>query len=118
MEAVVILVCERFGGIHTSNPVSMLKGVEVLKAIFKSTEEMGDERAYALKMKSGDARDRKSLKLKRRTMKKCMVLGPGTGWTFFIVLSKSLMKLLVIRDLPLHEMTEMTLCNLLSEKRG
>ena len=51
-------------------------------------------------------------------MKNCKVLGLGTGWIFFIAPAKSLMQLLAIRDLPLHEMTETELCNLLREKRG
>ena len=118
MESVVILACDGLGEILTSNPISELRRMKILRAVFKSPEEMGGERVYALKMKNGDARDRKSLKLKRRAMKNCKVLGLGTGWIFFIAPAKSLMQLLAIRDLPLHEMTETELCNLLREKRG
>lgn len=115
---VVILACGGFGEIVTSNPVSDLRRLKILRAIFKNPEEMGGEQYYALKFKNGDARDRKSLKMKKRTMKNCKVLGFSAGWIFFIAPAKSLMQLLAIRKLPLHEMTETELCNLLREKRG
>ena len=78
MKAVVILACDGLGEILTSNPVSELRRLKILRAVFKSPEEMGGERVYALKMKNGDARDRKALKLKRRAMKNCKILGLGT----------------------------------------
>lgn len=115
---VVILACGGFGEIVTSNPVSDLRRLKILRAIFKNPEEMGGEQYYALKFKNGDARDRKSLKMKKRAMKNCKVLGFSAGWIFFIAPAKSLMQLLAIRKLPLHEMTETELCNLLREKRG
>ena len=115
---VVILACSGFGEILTSNPVSDLRRLKILRAIFKSPEEMGGERYYALKFKNGDARDRKSLKMRRRAMKKCRILGLGTGWIFFIAPANSLMQLLSIRELHLHELTETELCSLLVKKRG
>ena len=118
MEAVVILTCDGFGEILTSNPVSELRRLKILRAVFKSPKELGGERIYALKMKNGDARDRKSLKLKRRAMKNCRILGLGTGWIFFIAPAKSLMQLLSIRELHLHELTETEICGLLVKKRG
>ena len=102
MEMVVILACSGFGEILTSNPVSDLRRLKILRAIFKNPEEMGGEQYYALKFKNGDARDRKSLKMRRRAMKKCRILGLGTGWIFFINTTKRMMKLLSIRDLHLH----------------
>lgn len=117
MEAVVILTCDGFSEILTSNPVSELRRLKILRAVFKSTKELGGEQVYALKMKNGDARDRKSPKMKRRAMKNCKVLGLSAGWIFFIAPSQSLMQLLSIRNLPLHEMTETELCSLLGGKR-
>ena len=38
---VVILACGGFGEILTSNPVSDLRRLKILRAIFKSPEEMG-----------------------------------------------------------------------------
>ena len=105
MKAVVILACDGLSEILTSNPVSELRRLKILRAVFKSPEEMGGERVYALKMK-------------RRAMKNCKVLGLSAGWIFFIAPAKNLMQLLAIRKLPLHEMTETELCNLLREKRG
>ena len=117
METVVILACDGFGEILTSNPVSDLRRLKALRVIFKSPGKLGGEQVYALKMKNGDARDRKSLKMKRRAMKNCKILGLSAGWIFFIAPATSLMQLLTIRDLLLHEMTETELCNLLREKR-
>ena len=115
---VVILACGGFGEIVTSNPVSDLRRLKILRAIFKNPEEMGGEQYYALKFKNGDARDRKSLKMRKKKKKKCRILGLGTGWIFFIAPAKSLMQLLSIRELHLHELTETELCSLLVMKRG
>ena len=117
MESVVILACDGLGEILTSNPISELRRMKILRAVFKSPEEMGGGRVYAVKMKNGDARDRKSLKMKRRAMKNCKVLGLSAGWIFFIAPANSLMQLLSIRELHLHELTETELCSLLGGKR-
>ncbi len=56
MEAVVILACEGFGEILTSDSVSELRRLKIQRAVFKSPKEMGGERVHALKMKNGDAK--------------------------------------------------------------
>ena len=65
---VVILACGGFGEIVTSNPVSDLRRLKILRAIFKNPEEMGGEQLYALKFNNGEARYWMSLKMRRRAM--------------------------------------------------
>ena len=107
MEAVVILTCDGFSEILTSNPVSELRRLKILRAVFKSTKELGGEQVYALKMKNGDVRAHKLLKQRRRILKNCRILGLMTGWIFFIASADSAMKLLGIPGVHLHDMTEM-----------
>ena len=115
---VVILACDGFGEILTSDPVSDLRRLKILRVIFKSPEEMGGERYYALKFKNGDARDRKSLRMRRRAMKKCRILGLGTGWIFFIAQPKSLIGLLAVKGVSASDMEESQLIRLLGRKGG
>ena len=118
MDADVILVCEGIGRNVSDDPAADLRTLKELRLIFKSGKILYGERVFPLKMKNQKFKQKRQDRAKNDALEKCWILGRYAEWIFFIAPAKSLMQLLAIRDLPLHEMTETELCNLLREKRG